>query len=268
MRELTLGQIILLVCSITLFLAGWSISLMRLWSVSRAEGLRVISKACDYGGLIAGLVVVTWHSTARGSWVPLEDNFDAFAWLGLLLALFVLYLQAARPLRGIDWFLLPVVALLLIAAGIFSRAKPHEYNVKNVWFRVHLVTAYGGAAAFAVAAAVGAMYLVVNRRLRSKRTLSGPGMGSLERLENLTTISVAMGLALLTIGAITGGVWMISGGKETPIAKIVLTAIVWVLYAVVLHAPINPSFRGRKAAVLSVVGFAMMVGTIVAVQFL
>ena len=35
-----------------------------------------------------------------------------------------------------------------------------------------------------------------------------------------------------------------------------------------LHAPINPSFRGRKVAVLSVVGFVLMLGTIVTVLLL
>jgi len=37
-----------------------------------------------------------------------------------------------------------------------------------------------------------------------------------------------------------------------------------VVYALVLHAPINPSFRGRKAAMLSILGFVLMVGTLIA----
>ena len=35
-----------------------------------------------------------------------------------------------------------------------------------------------------------------------------------------------------------------------------------------LHAPINPSFRGRKVAVLSMVGFALMIGEIITVLLL
>ena len=60
---------------------------------------------------------------------------------------------------------------------------------------------------------------------------------------------------------------MLSAGEHTPLAKIILACSVWVVYAIVLHSPINPSFRGRKTAILSVVGFVLMVGTIVAVQF-
>jgi ABC-type transport system involved in cytochrome c biogenesis permease subunit len=43
---------------------------------------------------------------------------------------------------------------------------------------------------------------------------------------------------------------------------------VWVIYALVLHAPINPSFRGRKAAMLSILGFVVMVWALIAVQFM
>ena len=100
-----------------------------------------------------------------------------------------------------------------------------------------------------------------------KTPTAGPNLGSLERLERITMISVTLGFALLTIGAITGLIQMLAAGKDTPLAKLVLTLAVWLVYAIVLHSPINPSFRGRKAAVLSVVGFVLMVGTIFAVQF-
>jgi ABC-type uncharacterized transport system permease subunit len=129
---------------------------------------------------------------------------------------------------------------------------------------VHRVTAYGGALAFAVAGAVGIMYLIVNHRLRSKHALSGPNLGSLERLEQLTLEAVSLGFALLTVGAITGFSEM-GKGKHTSITKVVLALAVWLIYAVVLHAPINPRFRGHKAAVLSVVGFVVVIGTVVAV---
>jgi ABC-type uncharacterized transport system permease subunit len=54
---------------------------------------------------------------------------------------------------------------------------------------------------------------------------------------------------------------------ETHPAKLLLAFSAWVVYAIVLHSPINPSFRGRKTAILSVVGFLLMIGTIVAVEF-
>lgn len=51
-------------------------------------------------------------------------------------------------------------------------------------------------------------------------------------------------------------------------AKVLLTFVAWVVYALVLHSPINPSFRGRKAALLSVLGFVLMIGVLIAVQLM
>jgi ABC-type uncharacterized transport system permease subunit len=271
MVEPTAGQLALLLVSVALFAAGWALSLARRWR--DREGLRVAAKACMYGGLVAGLGVLVWHSAGRHNWLPLADNFDTLVWLGLLLALFVLYTQRTHPLRGLDWFVAPIVVLLLVGAAVFGRARPHEYDLRSVWHWTHRVTAYGGAVAFAVAGAVGAMYLIVNHRLRAKIVTvpgaggAGPAFGSLERLEHLTLAAVTLGFSLLTIGAVTGVVRYIEEDRRTSATKIVLALAVWVVYAVVLHSPINPSFRGRRAAVLSVIGFVLMVGTIVAVQF-
>jgi ABC-type uncharacterized transport system permease subunit len=158
---------------------------------------------------------------------------------------------------------MPIVILMLVGAFVLGNAGPHAY-VSATWSWVHRVTAYGGAIAFAVAGAVGAMYLVVHHRLRAGHALAGPNLGSLERLEKLTQESVSVGFALLTIGAIMGYIEL-GQGKQTSIAKVILATNVWLIYAIVLHAPINPRFRGRKAAVLSVLGFVLMIGTLVVV---
>jgi ABC-type uncharacterized transport system permease subunit len=119
------------------------------------------------------------------------------------------------------------------------------------------------------------MYLLTSSRLRHKRGVPNQGFGSLERLEHLTFTSVTLGFALLTIGMVTGLVWAIGTHGHSTLGpdwyrnpKVLLAFFAWVVYALVLHSPINPSFRGRKAALLSVVGFVLMIGTFVAAQFI
>jgi ABC-type uncharacterized transport system permease subunit len=260
----TTGQLALLIVAVALFAAGAVLSLARLsWD---RPGLRIASRSCFGVGIVTAIALLVWHAASRGQWLPIVDNFDALIWLATLLAMFTLYVQRHRQLGALDWFVMPLVILLLVFAGIFGRTEYHEYHsvVADTWAWVHRVTSYGGAVAFAIAAASGAMYVVASRRLRNKRSI-GPQFGSLERLEHLTMVSVTLGFALLTVGMVTGGVRMLAPGSHTPTAKIVLALIVWLIYAVVLHAPINPSFRGRKVAVLSVAGFVLMLGTIVAV---
>src|ERR1700742_4947132 len=106
------GQLALLIAA-TILIAGAAIlSFVRIRLAS--DSLRVAGKALFYCGIVLGLGVLVWHSVRRGSWLPLQDNFDALIWLGLLLGLFMAYVQRVRPMRGLDWFILPVVVLLLV----------------------------------------------------------------------------------------------------------------------------------------------------------
>jgi ABC-type uncharacterized transport system permease subunit len=256
------GQLLLLCLAGLLLALGWGLSLSRLWW--EKDSLRLTSRVALLLGVLASLGVLVWHAQERGDWIPVRDNFDALIWLATLLVLFVLYVQKARRLGAIDWFVMPVAVLLLLGAGLFGRVEYHDY-VHSTWGWVHRITAYGGAVAFAIAAASGAMYLLTSRRLRSKQPI-GPYLGSLERLEHLTMTSVMLGFAMLTVSAITGGVRIIADGQTTSKTKVALTVVIWLVYGLVLHAPINPSFRGRRVAVLSLLGFVLLVGVIIAIQ--
>ncbi len=268
----TAGQLALLILAILFFAAGGALSFVRLRDDRRLW--RILAKQFLYWGLIVGLGVLIWHSAHRGSWLPLEDNFDALIWVGLLIAGFVLYVQRAKSMTGIDAFLTPVTVLVLAGAAVFGRTKPHPY-LPVTWSWVHRLTSYSGAVAFAAAGAAGAMFLITSRRLRRHR-LNGPGgsnFGSLEGLERFTRLAVTLGFALLTIGLITGFAQARTG--ETRLGshwffqpKVLLATGVWVVYALVLHAPINPSFRGRRTAMLSIFGLVLMIGTLIAVQFM
>ena len=225
-------------------------------------------------GILVGVVVLILHSVDRGAWLPLEDNFDALGALGLMLAGCILYIQGTRPVAGLDWFVLPIASLMLIAAAVFGRAMPRQYG-ETAWSFTHRLTAYGGALALAIAGAVGAMYLVANRRLRDKRLAPGEALGNLERLESIAQHSLAFGWPLFTVGLITGILWGIhrtaQGAEEQHEffgPKVLLAVGVWVVYAFALHTPINSSFRGRKAAVLSLIGLVLMGMTLVAVQLM
>ncbi len=257
-------QLALLILAAALVSAGVCLSLTRIrWERPR---LRLMAKICMYGGAGVALAVLLWHAGSRRSWIPVGDNFDALIWLALLLALFLMYIQRTNPLTGLDWFVGPIIVLLLVGAVLFGAREYRTYG-QNVWQWVHRVSAYGGAVAFAVAAAGGAMYVLVSRRLRKKGP-PGKNLGSLERLEHLNIVSVTLGFALLSIGLITGIVEWTSSKQAPPLTKLLLALLAWGVYAIVLHAPINPRFRGRRAAALSICGFVLMIGVLIAVQFL
>ncbi len=263
----TQGQLILVIAAAALLVVGGMLSISRSrWEVG---WLLPAARLCLIGGVALTLAALLWHAVARGDWLPITDNFDALLWLAVLLSLFVVYVQRStrRQLGGVDWFVMPIVVFLLVAAAWFGRQDYHRYQpvVQDLWAWVHRVTAYGGAGAFAVAAAAGAVYVIMSRRLRRKAPVH-PRLGSLERMERMTTLSVRVGFALLTVALVTGLVKLLGEGQRITPAKLAFSCGAWIVYAVVLHAPINPIFRGRRAAVLSILGFVLIMGTVLAVQ--
>lgn len=265
----TLIPLILIYLAAAAMIAALVVSLRRTGAVRS-----LVAKSLAYWGMVFALVAIVWHAAVVGQWMPLDDNFQSLVWIAVLLTAFLLYVQRTRPVGGLDWFLLPIVIVLLIAAAVFGRLAPHVYS-NGAWDWLHSTSSYLGAAAFAVACAGGAVYLIANHRLRAKSALPDSTLGSLERLEHLTLIAVTLGFALLTIGLVTGFVKAIHEGPNTALGphwlsspKVILSALVWLVYAVVLHSPINPRFRGKRAAMLSIIGFVLMLGTLIAVQFM
>ncbi len=265
MPEPTLGQIILAIGAAVVFAASVTVSIAR--SANRAV---VIVLAII--GLVLSTSSLVWHAVDRGSWIPLDDNFDALLWLAIMTGLVSLYLQRRKTVGRVDWVLSPIVILLLLSAAFFGATMPQEYKA-TLWSTTHRLAVFTGPIALALAAACGVMYLVLSARLRNKHHTVDARFGSLERLEHLTYTAVSVGFALLTVGLVTGVVRAIQVNANLGLnwmwqPKIVLAMSAYVLYALVLHSPINPSFRGRRTAILSIAGFVLLLGTIGVVQWM
>ena len=80
----------------------------------------------------------------------------------------------------------------------------------------------------------------------------------------------AIGFLMLSLGIITGAVWAnyAWGSYWSWDPKETWSLITWFLYASVLHARITRGWRGRRMAVLSVIGFACVVFTFLGVNYL
>jgi cytochrome c-type biogenesis protein CcsB len=89
-------------------------------------------------------------------------------------------------------------------------------------------------------------------------------------LDELTHQLIMFGFLFLSVGIITGAVWANSAWgrywgwdpKET------WSLITWFVYAVLLHARLLRGWRGKRIAVLSIVGFAAVIFTYFGVNLL
>jgi ABC-type uncharacterized transport system permease subunit len=200
------------------------------------------------------------------SWQPLAAHVDGLLMLATLFGAAVLFLHSASRLPGSAAFAGPLMVLLLLWAVCASRWTLVAFRIETIVKSVHLATVYLGTLFFAVAAIAGAVFLHSQHRLRHKAAPAGrTPFASLESIERLIIHSSALGLALLTIGLITGLV-IVSRQREADPTwwinwKLVLTLTAWLIYAAVMNVRFATAFRGARAAWLSIAGVALLLAT-------
>jgi cytochrome c-type biogenesis protein CcsB len=207
---------------------------------------------------------------------PLANFYESlvfFAWAVLLLYLLVEWRTKSRSPGA---FVLPVAFLLMayasIAPGISDRIQPLIPALQSNWLTVHVLTCFLGYAAFAVAFALGQMYLI-----RERGDSDGRGGGLFRRLipapeslDELIYQSIILGFVFLSLGIMTGAVWAhyAWGAYWSWDPKETWSLITWIVYAVMLHVRSVRGWRGRRMAWMSLVGFASVLFTYIGVNYL
>ena len=115
------------------------------------------------------------------------------------------------------------------------------------------------------------MYLLQERELKKKRFgLFYTRLPSLEALDALNQHCLAIGFPLMTLGIITGSIWAKQawGSYWQWDPKETWSLITWFLYAALLHQRFTVGWRGRRAAIMAIIGFAAVLFTFWGVNFL
>lgn len=199
----------------------------------------------------------------QGGHIPVTNMHEAasfFAWCTVILFFFHEYRYKPGLLGS---FIMPVVFILMFSSSVFPREiQTLSPVLKSYWFGIHVVLAFLGDAAFALACMVGVMYLIQERYVKSKH-LSGlfNKLPSLQVLDEINYHLITLGFPLLTLAMITGVIWANTawGTYWRWDPKEVWSLITWLIYALVLHLRHTIGWRGKKAAILSIAGFAIVI---------
>lgn len=165
-----------------------------------------------------------------------------------------------RRTRLMGSFVAPIATLTLATlynhAGALQDPGRHLEFVRFVT-PVHIVAMTAGFAAFGVAFVASTLAIVADLRLRERHGRGWPPLPPLGRLEEWSAGAVRVGFPFYTLGIILGGVWAYWGGDGGAILlpEYLLGVGVWILYGVIVLLAATTGWRGRRAAVLTVMGF-------------
>ncbi|HBG06351.1 MAG: c-type cytochrome biogenesis protein CcsB [Geobacteraceae bacterium GWC2_58_44] len=169
-------------------------------------------------------------------------------------------------------FVVPLALLILATSAAFSSViPPLNPALKSKWLAVHTGMAFLGYAAFAISFGVSIMYLIQSHFLKKRKL--GPMFQKLPPLDMLDDISyrcLTIGFPLLTFAIISGAIWAETawGTYWSWDPKETWSLITWFIYAALLHGRLTTGWRGRKAAMLSIFGFFIVIFTFLGVNLL
>jgi ABC-type uncharacterized transport system permease subunit len=222
----------------------------------RARGLAIWG--ARIGWLAQTALLLAQAASADGfPWGTWAGSLNLFVWM--CVGAYLIW-GCRAPFRLLGLVVMPLAAVLLVlawAAGAIDEPARSEFGDVFLAFHVGLILA--AFAGFTVAAALAALYLVQERRLKRR----APGVlrlrfPSLETLDALTVRTVAVALPALTLGIGIGLARLESEGWGFD-AIMGVTLLTWVVYAGFLFLRWEAGWRGRRAAYLALAGFLLVV---------
>lgn len=252
------------IATLTLYFAGTVLFLTYL--LRRSETLSKVSLMVTGVGFLAHTVALISHMATVGH-VPLTSFHEALSFFSWALVVVFLWVEFRHQIHVLGSFILPLALVSLLSAAALPKQIPTLGPVlKTVW--VHVTLSMLGTVGFAVAFVAGIMYLIQDGLLKSKRfNVLYAKLPPLDFLDRLNQQSIVLGFPLLTLGIITGAI-SAEFARGTYLSwnpEQVWALVTWIFYFAVLLGRLTVGWRAKRAAYLTIIGFAGVVLTLVGV---
>ncbi len=262
---------ILLLIALLLYLAGAFYSI-----------IIFATKSDRNGGELVALIGVGFiaHTAAIGiEWwrlghFPVINPKEVSSFIAWAIVAYYLIMSFRYHARALPTFILPLVFVFtLVSLLLPDPSQPMSLMLEGAIsasgftqfiFPVHVTLVIFSYAAFIVTFVCGLMYLIQEHELKTKHF--GAAFQRLPALNTCDEIgyrSLSIGFVLLTLGVVTGIIWnnQRDGRPWHNDPKEVMALVTWLVYLFIMHYRLTAGWRGRRVALLSIVGFAVVLLT-------
>jgi ABC-type uncharacterized transport system permease subunit len=233
------------------------------YTAASAALLVVLAGHQRFRAIAIGLVVLAFvaHGTDIG-WRgtqhvhPAQSVREAIGFLAFIVTGGYLLASVRYRLTLGGVVVMPVSLVLLVVARLSPVGDAVDLSALG---RVHISLATVGVGVFALASALSAIYLVEERALKKKKfdTLAFKDHGApLEALDKLAHRLIWVGFPIFTVALVLGAIWVSKLGESLDRLEYPLAAVTWVAYAILLVSRQVYGWRGKRAAKLTLLGFA------------
>lgn len=239
------------------------------------KGLREHFRRPAFFLLRVGFLAATFYFAAEavehGYFLPVASFSQALAFLSWALAFVYLVLLSSVKTDSFSLVLSPLltvfVSLAIVTAHLPVKTVP---MTGNVYFVMHIASAFFAYAAFSLSFVASVLYLIGHHQLKSKQlSHSSQKMPSLEELEKLVYQSMVWGLLLLILAIGVGLIWSktVYGHIWVSDAKTISTVLTGIVYGALIYLHYVSSFHGKRGVSLSVLAFLILLLSFVGPRF-
>ena len=217
----------------------------------------------------AGFTVVRYVEAGH---TPITNLHESLSFFSLAIVGVFIAFERKYHVFILGPFVTPLALLLMIGSSLYPSAIPLlPPALMSNWLFVHSSLAFVSYATFAVAFGAAIMYLIQEHFLKRKRLGSlYQKLPSLDVLDEINYRCLTFGFPLLTVAIITGAIWAETawGTYWSWDPKETWSLITWFIYAALLHGRLTTGWRGRRAAILAIIGFCILLFTFLGVNLL
>ena len=227
---------------------------------ARSVTLGRLADVCLWIGLLAHFAGLG-HIAMEARALPVHTTAASVAFVGSVVGLGAGVTRLAARNTVLSGVVVAMAAVTLGVSMLLPQQTPPEPTaLATFWLPFHVLGIFFGMASFACAFAVSGTFLVVRKRLKAKDFAALGRLPSLDGLDKWNTRFVVIGFLTLTIGIATGGAWAAARGGGSGLGPTVwITLVLWGWYAIAVLVRVVGQWRGRMAALFSVVGFSGLV---------
>lgn len=238
---------------------------------------KVISAVAILGFLAntAGLGLRWYESYKIGyGHIPLSNMYESLVSLSWTTVLLYLILEFRYKIKALGALIFPIVSIAIAYASfsdnVGSEIQPLVPALQSNWLTYHVMTCFIAYAAFAISFGSSIVYLIKSGKTSNAITPKEEILPSLKIIDEIIYKTIAIGFLLLGVGIITGAVWAnyAWGTYWSWDPKETWSLITWFIYAAFIHARLTRGWRGKKAAVISIIGFCCVLFTFLGVNYL
>jgi cytochrome c-type biogenesis protein CcsB len=243
------------------YMASWVLYLLHVAFRSKRIGLGGDVAAWAAWGLQTVSVGLRWaesHRLGIGH-APLSNLYESMVFFAWTIALIYLLFIRKFKKRLLGAVVMPLVFLSLASTSLMNHEiQPLVPALQSNWLTAHVITCFLGYAAFAVAFSLSLLYLLKSREGKGKSGFFDTHLPSADLLDDYSYRIIGVGFPMLTLGIVTGAAWANDawGSYWSWDPKETWSLVVWLIYAAYLHARLSRGWQGRRAAWLSILGFA------------